>query len=109
MTAPRGVPDLIIPNGRIQLQTVAEGRAVIEINEAEELEVIIPAGTTYFLNIGKTFVARWRPGTTVEGLWSFWCEVGSEKAWLETDGTSWQINHSIAAPDGTQPHTPLGS
>lgn len=109
MTAPITSPDLIIPVGRIFLRTVAEGRAVIEINELEELEVILPAGTAYVLEIGKVFVARWRPSDTPEGIWSFWAEVGKEKAWLETDGTSWQINHSLASPDGAQQTSPLGT
>lgn len=104
------VPDLVIPSGRIILQTVAEGRAAIQVDELNELNVLLPAGTQYLLEIGKTFLARWRPGLTPNGIWSFWCEVGNEKAWLETDGTSWQINHTIAPPDAqAQPGTPLES
>lgn len=88
------------------LRTVVEGAGALQVNEVEELEVIFPAETKYFLEIGKTFLARWRPGLTSDGIWSFWCEVGSEKAWLETDGTNWQINLSIPAPQETSVSAP---
>lgn len=116
MTAPAqvsNVPDLIIPTGRVTLQTGTEVRAVVQIDHETELDVLLPAGTQYFLEIGRVFKARWRPSagpTEPDGIWSFWCEVGAERAWLETDGTSWQINHSIVPPDAqAQPGTPLDS
>jgi hypothetical protein len=91
-------PDLIIPTGELRLRTVTQGRAVIEVDEDSELEVILPSGTEYLLPIGQCLRARWRSAVLFpSGIWSFLCIVGDEIYWLEENavGDGWVINHNL--------------
>lgn len=109
-------PDLMIPNGFVNLKVLMSTLVRIKTDEHEWMTAELPPGTIYRMIIREVYRARWRPTLGSEsGVWSFWCRLGDDEfAWIEGDGLTqeWTINYTLSPPeslDGTQQTAALGS